>query len=212
MTVPSVYGSDRGEVVEPARTTAFDVMRFSGQDVERVADVRVTVVNAPVVDYPATPAEAVVTPLDAAGDAVTRNDAFVSLRLRNDNDNDNDNDYPLRIRLIYIVWNMPPAGRTLPDVSTRSWKSVRIAGTVTHWMLARGLPVSPHYLSAATAGIEYLNSGERKTQCPQGQDAGRSAPGRRARFRPTSHRPRPWAPTGTRRQDRCSPVPGPVPR
>jgi hypothetical protein len=34
---------------------------------------------------------------------------------------------------------------------------VLTAASRTHWMLTRGIPVSPHYVSAVTAGVEYLN-------------------------------------------------------
>jgi hypothetical protein len=106
VTVSTVYGSDRGGLVVPARFGAIDVMRFIGKHRDRVADVRATVVTATLVQYPAVTADPVVTPLDASGAVVTRNDVFARLQVADDNDD------PITIRLVYIIWNMPPDGQT----------------------------------------------------------------------------------------------------
>jgi hypothetical protein len=106
VTVSTVYGSDRAALVVPARTSIVDVMRFSGEHVDRVADVRATVIDALFVDYPTITAEPTVTPLDGSGVAVTRNDVFTRVRVHNDNDR------PITVRLLYIIWDMPLEGRT----------------------------------------------------------------------------------------------------
>lgn len=106
VTVSAVFGSDRGALVVPARNSVVDVMRFSGEGVDRVADVRATVTDALFVEYPPITAGPIVTPLDGSGAVVTRNDVFTRVRVGNDNDG------PISIRLIYIIWDMPPEGRT----------------------------------------------------------------------------------------------------
>ena len=106
MLVTTVYGSNRGNVVVPARGFATDVMRFNGDGVDRIADVRATVAVPVEVEYPPAPVEPVVTPLDSAGAEVTRNDAFTRVQVANDNDD------PVTLRLVYIVWDEPSAGRT----------------------------------------------------------------------------------------------------
>jgi hypothetical protein len=112
VTVSTVYGSDRAALVVPARTSIVDIMRFTGDRVDRVADVRATVIDALYVDYPAIATDPTVTPLDASGVAVTRNDVFTRVRVNNDNDR------PITIRLVYIIWDMPPEGRTQQAVRT----------------------------------------------------------------------------------------------
>jgi len=106
VTVSTIYGSDRGGLVAPTHTVVFDVLRFTGAHADQVADVRATVLRASRVTYPEMKTELVVTPFDAAGDEVTRNDLFTRVRIGN------DNDQPLTVRLVYIVWNDPPEGRT----------------------------------------------------------------------------------------------------
>jgi hypothetical protein len=39
-TVSCVFGSDRGELVVPARTSAVGVMRFTGEGLDRVTGVK----------------------------------------------------------------------------------------------------------------------------------------------------------------------------
>jgi hypothetical protein len=112
VTVTGIFGSDRGELVVPARGAVVDVMRFEGPDVEQVADVGVSVVAARVVDFPAEADDPTVTPLDASGAAVTRNDTFARIRISNDDDD------PITVRLVYIVWDVPPEGRTQQAVQT----------------------------------------------------------------------------------------------
>ena len=106
VTVSTIFGSDRGELVVPTHTGVVDVLRFSGAHADRVADVRATVLRASRVDYPEMTTDLVVTPFDAAGDKVSRNDLFTRVQVGNDNDR------PLTVRLVYIVWNVPPEGRT----------------------------------------------------------------------------------------------------
>ena len=106
VTVTGVFGSDRGELVVPAGYGVVDVMQLTGEHVNRVADVRASVLRAPVVEYPTITTEPVVTPLDSTGVAVTRNDVFTRIRVSS------DNDAPITVRLIYITWNVPPEGQT----------------------------------------------------------------------------------------------------
>jgi len=106
VTVSTLFGSDRGELVVPARTGVVDVMRFSGKHLDRVADVRASVSTAALVHYPAITSEPTVTPIDSSDAVVTRNDVFARVRVNNDN---ND---PITIRLVYIIWDTPPEGQT----------------------------------------------------------------------------------------------------
>jgi hypothetical protein len=102
----AIYGSDRSGLVVPSLIGAIDVMRFSGEHVDRVSDVRATVVTATLLRYPAVTTAPALTPLDASGEIVTRNDVFARVRVANDNDD------PITIRLVYIIWDMPPEDRT----------------------------------------------------------------------------------------------------
>ena len=106
VTVTTVFGSNRGYVVVPARGFATDILRFNGAEVDRIADVWATVFSAVEVKFPTAPVEPVVTPLDSSGAEVTRNDVFTRVRVGNDNDD------PVAVRLVYVVWDVPGTGRT----------------------------------------------------------------------------------------------------
>ena len=108
-----MYGSDRGMMLVPPLFGVIDVLTFSGGEVAEVADARVGVRDLAAVDTagPITAAgpiiaELVVEPVDDTGAVVTRNDRCTAVQIRNDNESAVD------VRLVYIVWDEPPPGRT----------------------------------------------------------------------------------------------------
>jgi hypothetical protein len=103
--VATVYGSDQGQLIVPP-SGGGDVLIFTGAGAERVADVRVNVRHVYQTDYPLSESEVRVDVFDQAGLLVTRNDLFESVLLTNDNPDE------VIVRLVYIVWDMPPSGRT----------------------------------------------------------------------------------------------------
>ncbi len=103
--VSTVYGSDRGLVAVPAEG-ALDILTFEPTSkIGLVADVSVTVRRADVVDsVGALPVD--IDPLSAAGDAVQNGEPFASIQLRN------PNPLPARVRVVLIVYDNPPPGRS----------------------------------------------------------------------------------------------------
>jgi hypothetical protein len=105
VTVTTIFGSDRGElVVLPGENN--DVLIFGGPGADQVADVKVTVDEAPAVDFPPVSTDVDVTPLDGKGLSVARNGRFVSVALTS------ANALAVTVRLVYVVWSDPGPGRT----------------------------------------------------------------------------------------------------
>jgi hypothetical protein len=105
VTVTTLFGSDHGGlVVVPGG--AIDVLVFGGQGADQVADVKVTVDEAPAVDFPQVSTYVDVTPFDGKGLSTTRNSRFASVQLTNTNTS------AVTVRLVYVVWSDPDPGQT----------------------------------------------------------------------------------------------------
>ncbi|MEV4639926.1 hypothetical protein AB0J80_21520 [Actinoplanes sp. NPDC049548] len=103
--VRTMFGSDHGAlVILPGG--GFDVLIFDGPSADQVADVKVTVDDAPTVRFPLVESFVDVTPLDREGATVTRNDRIASVEVTN------PNGLPVTVRLVYVVWNDPEPGKT----------------------------------------------------------------------------------------------------
>lgn len=120
VTVRTAYGSDRGLVVLPPRTTGNDVLAFDGPGFRKVADVKVTVRHA----------ERVKTPEGAADELHARRlldtglteppQDFDSLVVQN------TNAFAVSVRMVCILWEDPPPGATQQMV-----RSLPIGGLVS---------------------------------------------------------------------------------
>jgi hypothetical protein len=105
VTVSTVYGSDRGNLVA-AYGTSYDILRFSGTGAHDVADVRVQVESVTTAQIRAGIHEVKTQALDGAGHEVTKFDRFSAVRLTN------EDDFPVSVRIAYILWDQPPKGVT----------------------------------------------------------------------------------------------------
>lgn len=105
VTVNTVYGSNRGDLVVPYGTS-LDILRFSGAGKHEVADVRVTVLEAYGARIPAGPHEVTTQALDAHGRETSRFMRFSAVRLTN------EDDIAVSVRIAYILWDQPPKGVT----------------------------------------------------------------------------------------------------
>lgn len=105
ITVGTVYGSDRGNLVVPYGTS-IDILRFSGAGEQDVADVRVTLRSAAAARISAGQHDVKAQALDSQGHEVTRFERFSAVRLTN------EDDFPVAVRVAYILWDRPPKGVT----------------------------------------------------------------------------------------------------
>ncbi|MFD7982042.1 hypothetical protein ACFV4M_01505 [Kitasatospora indigofera] len=105
VTVSTVYGSDRGDLVTPYGTSV-DILRFSGTGAHDVADVRVSVRSAAAARTPAGQHDVKTQALDSQGHEITRFERFSAVRLTN------EDDFPVSVRIAYILWDQPPQGAT----------------------------------------------------------------------------------------------------
>lgn len=105
VTVSTVYGGDRGNLVLPYGYT-YDILRFSGPGRRDVADVRVSVRDAAFARVRAGTHEVSTQALDSRGREITRFERFTAVRLTN------SDDFPVAVRLAYILWDQPPKGAT----------------------------------------------------------------------------------------------------
>lgn len=105
VTVSTVYGSDRGNLVAPYGTS-IDILRFSGTGEHDVADVRVTVQSAAAARIPAGEYDVKTQALDGQGREISRFERFSAVRLTN------EDDFPVSVRIAYILWDQPPTGTT----------------------------------------------------------------------------------------------------
>ncbi|THA40668.1 hypothetical protein [Streptomyces sp. A1547] len=101
--VRTAYGSDRGGlVVQHGR--AYDILAFSGAEADRVADVRVTVKELVPADLPAGSSAIEAKPADAAGQPMSKFDAFDQVILKNPNAT------AVSVRVVYLVYDQPKSG------------------------------------------------------------------------------------------------------
>jgi len=105
VTVRTVYGTDRGNVVVPYGY-GMEILRFSGPGAHQVADVRVRVVSVTPARIRAGIHSVTVQPLDVHGRKVDKFSRFAALRLSN------ADDFPVAVRLAYLVYDQPPKGQT----------------------------------------------------------------------------------------------------
>ncbi|MFE6847493.1 hypothetical protein [Streptomyces sp. NPDC057686] len=101
--VRTAYGSDRGGLVVQ-HGGSHDVLAFSGEDAGRVADVRVTVKELVPADLPAGSSAVEAKPADAAGQPLTKFDAFDQVSLKNPNTT------AVSVRVVYLVYDQPKDG------------------------------------------------------------------------------------------------------
>ncbi|MBB4763043.1 hypothetical protein [Actinoplanes digitatis] len=104
VTVTTAYGSDRGGLVVPPGG-GYDVLIFGGQPAGEVADVRVTVDDAPTVRFPSHSDEVDVTALDDQGLSTTGDGRIAAVELTN------TNGVPVTVRLVYLVWSDSEPGQ-----------------------------------------------------------------------------------------------------
>lgn len=120
VTVRTAYGSDRGLVVLPPRSSGADVLAFDGPGFRDVADVRVTVRHKERSKRPADSAEE----LDARRLLGTRftdpSQDFDTLLLHN------TNGVTVAVRVVCILWEDPPPGATQQMV-----RSLPIGGLIS---------------------------------------------------------------------------------
>jgi hypothetical protein len=162
VTVRTAYGSDRGLVVIPPRSTVPDVLAFDGPGFRRVADVRVTVRRDERVKTPSRAAGDLPAQRMLAGRITVPLEDFDSLLVSN------TNPVQVSVRMVCILWEDPPPGATqqmlasLPIgglVSIAPHGEVRVAVTGPVRKAARGCgSVKVYYSrpgrwSATAAGI-----------------------------------------------------------
>jgi hypothetical protein len=104
--VRTAYGSDRGRVVVPPRSTVVDVLRFEGPGARDVEDVDVRVGDFDEVSVEAADEEPVVQRFDRRGRPVGNLEVFDSYRVSNGNDAE------IAVRVVLIEWEEPPPGES----------------------------------------------------------------------------------------------------
>jgi hypothetical protein len=102
--VTAVYGSDFGDQVVVPDLMAYDILRFTGRDVDSVVDVKVTVVKTHAVKFPHVKHLVEIERLDAAGRDAGSDRPFSAIRLHNPNTR------PVRIRVMLLSFNDAPSG------------------------------------------------------------------------------------------------------
>jgi hypothetical protein len=110
VTVKSVYGSDRGELAVPP-AGALDILVMKPETrIGEVADVRAEVVStAPTTSIGAQPVE--VSAASADGNLLPKEAPFASVSLNNPNPE------PARVRVVHLVYDAPPPGRSQQVIS-----------------------------------------------------------------------------------------------
>jgi hypothetical protein len=110
VTVTTVYGSDRGEVAVPAEG-ALDILRFAPEErIGEVVDVRAEVDStSPTSAEGGEPVE--VSVLSGDGQESSKELPFAALSL------DNPNPEAARVRVVHLVYDDPPPGRSQQVVS-----------------------------------------------------------------------------------------------
>lgn len=141
--VTTAYGSDRGNLVVPYGKASLDILRFSGTGEHQVANVRVTVRSITLArtqagDY--DPAQA----LNAHGSPVSKFSDFTAVSVSN------PDAYPVSVRLVYLVYDQPPANQTQQAVVV-----VPIGGLVA--LPAHGKATVQVTGAAARAVAQYSN-------------------------------------------------------
>ncbi|MGW4898365.1 hypothetical protein ACWEQL_39920 [Kitasatospora sp. NPDC004240] len=101
--VTTAYGSDRGSLIVQPRG-GYDVLAFSGTGAGQVADVRVTVKELVPADLPAKVSGIEAGPADAAGQPMSKFDAFDQVILKNPNNT------AVSVRVVYLVYDQPKPG------------------------------------------------------------------------------------------------------
>ncbi|KAB2389937.1 hypothetical protein [Actinomadura montaniterrae] len=153
VTVRTAYGSDRGLVVLPPRSTGADVLAFDGPGFRNVADVRVTVRHQ---EHPKQPAH-------AAGELQARRLIGTGYtEAGQDFDTvvvHNTNGVAVSVRLVCILWEDPPPGaaqqmvRSLPIgglISMAPYAKIRVPVTEPVRSLARSCGSVKVYYSRST--------------------------------------------------------------
>lgn len=109
--VASLYCSERAEqVLLPGETV--DVMRFEGQDLGRVADVRLSGTEARKVAFPAVEQLVDALPAGERGQTIADPGDAVKVDLQNPNAAD------VTVAVVYVVWDVPEEGRTQQALET----------------------------------------------------------------------------------------------
>ncbi|MEU4217931.1 hypothetical protein [Actinoplanes sp. NPDC026623] len=103
VTVTTVCGSDRGSLVVLPHGSS-DVLIFGGPLADQVADVEVTVDDAPAVDFPSVDSAVEITAFDDEGLSTTGYSRISGVKVTN------TNGLPVTVRLVYIVWTDPETG------------------------------------------------------------------------------------------------------
>ena len=140
VTVRTAYGSDRGLVVLPPRSSENDVLAFDGPGFRDVADVRVTVRHKERLKRPASAAEELHARRLLGTRFTDPSEDFDTLLLHN------TNGVTVAVRMVCIIWEDPPAGaaqqmvRSLPIgglISIAAFDEVRVPVTGPVRSLAR---------------------------------------------------------------------------
>ncbi|MWA04952.1 hypothetical protein F8568_032225 [Actinomadura sp. LD22] len=137
ITVRTAYGSDRGLVVLPPRSTGGDVLAFDGPGSRNVAGVRVTVRHRERSKQPARAARELEARPSRDGTSTEPGQDFDTVLLHN------TNGFRVAVRLVCIIWEDPPPGapqqmvRSLPigdlvSIAPYDEARVPVTGTVRH--------------------------------------------------------------------------------
>ncbi|MET9960077.1 hypothetical protein ABZ128_13650 [Streptomyces sp. NPDC006326] len=142
--VTTAYGSDRGSLVVQPRG-GYDVLAFSGADASQVADVKVTVKELVPSDFPADVSDVKAQPADAAGQPMSKFDAFDQVILKNPNNT------AVPVRIVYLVYDQPK-----PGLSQQATEVVPIGGLTT---VPAGGTASVTVSGDAKAAVEKFSGG-----------------------------------------------------
>ncbi|GII27850.1 hypothetical protein [Planotetraspora mira] len=105
VTVSTAFGTDRAEMVAPAREASYDVLAFTGSDAASVADVRVTVRGMADVAFPVAPQEVEAQTVDEAEQPTTKFGPFDAVILTNPNRG------KVSVGVVCIFWEQPTDGQ-----------------------------------------------------------------------------------------------------
>jgi hypothetical protein len=142
VTVTTAFGSDRGAMLVPAGTKVYDILAFAGADAADVADVSVVVVHKTAdAGAPVRPQLPTDQRIDADGEPTGESGTFAGVELTD------PDTVPIRVGLVCIHWDQPPAGQSQQAIS------VTPVGIV--WVPV-GAPATMPVTGAAASGCDSL--------------------------------------------------------
>ncbi|GIF21645.1 hypothetical protein BJ973_004911 [Actinoplanes tereljensis] len=130
--VSTAYGSDKGRLLAPGRAYSLDVLAFAGDDVSRVADVRVTVRASAKAEFPVTPLDVEVQTFDVAGEQTSKVGPFWSVELTNPNPE------KVAVGVVCILWDQPLSSQPQQALAVLPVGVAAIAGEGSTTMRADG--------------------------------------------------------------------------